>query len=694
MFSFLCRIMTILCENCSKPVRRTESCSSKCPAATSLSRRELRTTKPFRSTKGASKARRDQINAELQTLRCLLPVSEEEKERLSYLHTMALVCFHIRKAQLFPPGSHGLMQPPPPLAATLAWRDQELLFSLPGFILAFTAHGKLAYISENVSHFLGYSVVELLAHGDSIFDLLNSSACKVMEEKLHFAKKHVGTEIEFAAEMRTSRVFRTRLGKNRAMAMRGRFVTCDTQLTPSSPALTFVAFCTPVASVLEDMDSTSQNPIFQSKHTLDMKIAEITENVIYHLGYQREELIGQSWYSLLHPEDTGIAAEMHKALTYSTGRHNGHIVVRLLCKDLTWAWVQVSALKESGNGQEFIVSTNHLLREEEAIYIQSQRSQNEAVSPATSRQRYCYGDTNQQTKLDEVSLSPQEPVTNSNGRVKYYPSQLPDAVEENIFPDSLHPPFPINLPVSPSTRGDTATLPSSQEARFPFFSAGLPHADRGDRPAPMSPCVLCSTETLFSPHSSPPVDVSSLFEEESSIGTVPEAGTRPDLDKWAINVLAEQIHSLAEVFSQYTKQAPQASSTILMSTAQGQPAEVPHAVPKQVWETDGALDFLEEISVDEEIITNILNNLLHNESVNQPSSELGSASNFPSSNTEQQLSLLQAPLAEATSCLDQNFSLQPLFSSPDSHHVSDYQWDQRFHTTLEQGLLPEEGMLC
>lgn len=61
------------------------------------------------------------------------------------------------------------------------------------------------------------------------------------------------------------------------MAMRGRFVTRDAQLTPSSPALTFVAFCTPVASVLEDGDSVFQNPSFQSKHTMDMKIAEITE---------------------------------------------------------------------------------------------------------------------------------------------------------------------------------------------------------------------------------------------------------------------------------------------------------------------------------------------------------------------------------------------------------------------------------
>jgi len=69
-----------------------------------------------RSTKSASKARRDQINVELQSLRSLLPISTREKERLSYLHTMALVCLQLRGAQLFPPGTHGTAVPQAGLA--------------------------------------------------------------------------------------------------------------------------------------------------------------------------------------------------------------------------------------------------------------------------------------------------------------------------------------------------------------------------------------------------------------------------------------------------------------------------------------------------------------------------------------------------------------------------------------------------
>ncbi|XP_015281744.1 PREDICTED: neuronal PAS domain-containing protein 4-like [Gekko japonicus] len=135
-----------------------------------------------------------------------------------------------------------------------------------------------------------------------------------MQEKLCFAQQQPGTEIEVIIEMRTSRALRARYGGSCCVALRGRFLSLDPQLTSSSPILTFVAFCTPVAHLPENGDHTSQKLSFQSLHTLDMKTAEVTESVIYHLGYHKEELINQSWYRLLHPEDICSGAELHKAL--------------------------------------------------------------------------------------------------------------------------------------------------------------------------------------------------------------------------------------------------------------------------------------------------------------------------------------------------------------------------------------------
>lgn len=60
----------------------------------------------YRSTKGASKARRDQINAEIRALKDLLPVAEADKLRLSYLHVMSLACIYTRKGVFFAQGGY------------------------------------------------------------------------------------------------------------------------------------------------------------------------------------------------------------------------------------------------------------------------------------------------------------------------------------------------------------------------------------------------------------------------------------------------------------------------------------------------------------------------------------------------------------------------------------------------------------
>lgn len=109
-----------------------------------------------RSTKGASKARRDHINAEIRTLRSLLPISAEDQERLSYLHSMSLICTFIRKSVLLSGSGRAL---DPSGASPL---NQSSLQALPGFIVALTRDGKLVYVSENVQEYLGLSMVREL----------------------------------------------------------------------------------------------------------------------------------------------------------------------------------------------------------------------------------------------------------------------------------------------------------------------------------------------------------------------------------------------------------------------------------------------------------------------------------------------------------------------------------------------------
>uniref|UniRef100_A0ACB8G9T7 Uncharacterized protein n=1 Tax=Sphaerodactylus townsendi TaxID=933632 RepID=A0ACB8G9T7_9SAUR len=546
---------------------------------------------------------------------------------------MALVCLYLRKTQLFPSGSPAWVDGALAAAAVV---DSELLFSLPGFIMALTTNGKYVYISENVSNFLGFSVVELLVHGDSIFDLLNGLASRTMQEKLSFAQQHPGT------------------------------------------VLTFVAFCTPVANLSESGDHTFQKLSFQSLHTLDMKIAEVTESVIYHLGYHKEELIHQSWYSFLHPEDLTSAAELHRDLVHDAEECSQDVIVRMLCKDLRWAWVQVIASRENGQAGELVICTNHILSEEEALHIQSQKPQPTTFPPSTLRQ--CTKGTEQQTQPNEINVFPQEPVMPRDRILQYDRCQILDACAKKILPVPLQPSLPTILPIP-----DSANMQLPQESGlFPFpddWHKNLSCTDRVKRLPPSSPCTLCSPESTLFPANSLSADFSSL---PSSTERFPATDTGPDPYRWAISMLADQIHSLAETFSQYTKQIPQEiPTTISLWPSQ----------PPENFQTNGALNVMEELSVDEEIITTILNNLFDNSNFNLSSSELGSAHNVHRSDSETQLSLLQTSLTEASPCLNQCPFQRPLsFSTSADSCVPDSQWDERFHITFYQGAHPEEAM--
>ncbi|NWX50594.1 NPAS4 protein, partial [Steatornis caripensis] len=336
--------MTIFCSHCHRPLQADVNClprrGKEGPSA----------LKPSRSTKNASKARRDQINTELQALRSLLPISAREKERLSYLHTMALVCLRLRGAQLFPPGTHV-----PPAGPALG---AELLSLLPGFLLVLSASGKLVYISENVAQVLGLSMVELLAQGDTVFDILDEQAHEDARRQLLLAQEEPGREFTFVSEMRTSKAFRLQHGGNQAVAVRGRFMAPRWPACPSTAA--FLALCTPVIRFPADGDAGSHDDLFQSTHVLDMTFTDVTESVTYHLGYRREELIGQSWYSLLHPEDADRAATQHRAVALGAGPGAGPAVLRVLRRDRSWAWLRVSARRDGGG--QAITCTSRCLR--------------------------------------------------------------------------------------------------------------------------------------------------------------------------------------------------------------------------------------------------------------------------------------------------------------------------------------------
>lgn len=282
-------------------------------------------------------------------------------------------------------------------------------------------------------------------------------------------------------------------------------------------------------------------------------------------------------------------------------------------------------------------------------------------------------------KPNEVNFFLQEPGLAREGALEYSSSQLPEASDVKMPPAPLQSPFPISM-TDPSMKIEAVSVELSQEAQFPFLSAEgqkcFSCPEREDRLTSCNPGGLRSTEYTFSSDSSFSVDSSPSFAERSSIGLFPAMNVSPDSDRWAIGLLADQIHSLAEVFSQYTKQRSQESLGIHWP---GHPAEAAPLVANQDLGANGATDFSEEISVDEETITNILNNFSDHDVQNQASFEQRPTGHFHLANTQLQLSMYQTLVPETTPL---SFSVSSEFDLPDS------QWDGKFYNIYQQGKAP------
>ncbi|XP_063348302.1 neuronal PAS domain-containing protein 4-like [Pelmatolapia mariae] len=321
----------------------------------------------FRSTKGASKARRDHINHEIKNMRALLPITLEDQERLSYLHSMAVICTYIRKSVLFqglPAGERSHCSLP----------HEVFLQALHGFILVSTAQGRLVYVSENVAEYLGVSMVDVL-QGDTIYDMVEHSDVDIVKSNLDIENNSM-SERSFICCMKTSKTFKLQHGSCSSILVRGSFqffpqpYACSPTTTTTEPL--FVALCTPTVNCLRSTDSHFCHS-FNSTHGLDMSFMKLSDSVSPLLGYSAEEMIGRSWYSLVHPDDLSLSADSHRSLMHSDDGFQVEMVLRFQRMDLSWCWIYSRATKVSGECQT-ISCTNFIISETEARFLQKKIS--------------------------------------------------------------------------------------------------------------------------------------------------------------------------------------------------------------------------------------------------------------------------------------------------------------------------------
>uniref|UniRef100_A0A8C9T1L3 Neuronal PAS domain protein 4 like n=1 Tax=Scleropages formosus TaxID=113540 RepID=A0A8C9T1L3_SCLFO len=307
----------------------------------------------MRSTKGASKARRDHINAEIRNMRGLLPIPAEDRERLSYLHSMSAICTFVRKSLFFSgtsPDASPLRVPSESRAAPELSSPLPLfLQALPGFMVVASREGRLLYVSENVSDFLGFSMVDVL-QGDTFYDMVDGADVELVKSNLEMDGAP-STERSFVCRMHTSKAFRLRHGSSPRPA----------------PERAFVALCTPTADRRHDGARRGSAEPFGTLHRADMSFGRAPHSVLFLLGYSPQEMTGRSWYSMVHPEDLHHGASRHRSLLDAGEGALVEMVLRLQRKDLTWVWLYVRATKDSGKQE--VSCMNYVIGETEAMFL-------------------------------------------------------------------------------------------------------------------------------------------------------------------------------------------------------------------------------------------------------------------------------------------------------------------------------------
>ncbi|EYB95143.1 hypothetical protein Y032_0163g3479 [Ancylostoma ceylanicum] len=316
---------------------------------------------PQRSTRGASKQRRDQINVEIQRLRDLLPLSESIKDRLFQLQVMSLGCIYIRKHryQKHSKNRSSVLNrcddDKSSCACSVLRTISENSIPLPkgldackalrGFLIMLNRSGKLLHVSDNASEYLGHSIEEIMCQGDSIFDLVDPRDHPTVQTELNSGPQPTTSfpeERVFLCRLNLARTAKRQLQYHKFVLLQGRYIHPAEYFqslanTPDAAQPIFAAYCQPVINPENAETLSSGNTdVFTSQHYLDMTFKEVDHMCAHHLGYGRDELKGMSWYSLLHPAHIPEVAYKHRLLCQEK---EGSVLALIKMRTASGAWI-------------------------------------------------------------------------------------------------------------------------------------------------------------------------------------------------------------------------------------------------------------------------------------------------------------------------------------------------------------------
>ncbi|XP_056465151.1 endothelial PAS domain-containing protein 1b isoform X1 [Gadus chalcogrammus] len=273
--------------------------------------------------------------------------------------------------------------------------DSLYLKSLEGFVTVVTSDGDIAFLSDNISKFMGLTQVELTGH--SIFDFTHPCDHEEIRDNLSlktagngFGKKgkELSTERDFFMRMKCTVTNRGRTVNLKSASWKvlhcmGHLKMISSSCPPRSvlcgykePPLTCaVLMCEPIPHP-SNVDTPLDSKTFLSRHGMDMKFTYCDDRVIELMGYSPEDLLGRSVYEFYHALDADTVTKSHQNLCSKGQAVSSQY--RMLAKHGGYVWVETqgTVIYNSRNSQpQCIVCINYVLsdiEEESTVFSMEQ----------------------------------------------------------------------------------------------------------------------------------------------------------------------------------------------------------------------------------------------------------------------------------------------------------------------------------
>jgi len=267
---------------------------------------------------------------------------------------------------------------------------EMFLQALNGFLMILDCNGELFFATHSIETYLGFHQSDVVHQ--SVFELVHSEDREELQRQLVWnsfltpdqnmpLQEILLPENSHLLERSFTVRFRCLLDNTSGflrLDIRGKIKPLHGQNRKTEEPLALFCICTPFGppSLLE---APQKEIMFKSKHKLDLGIVSFEQRGKELFGYNEVEFSSKGIYDLVHPEDLTYVAQAHNELL-KTGA-SGMIAYRLLCKDLSFQYVQTSSrLVYKNSKPDFIVSTHRPLTEEEGKDLLSKRTMDFKVS--------------------------------------------------------------------------------------------------------------------------------------------------------------------------------------------------------------------------------------------------------------------------------------------------------------------------